>query len=105
MTIRGQMWQETDTHIVIKIHEAWYGAWKRFGWPEGTKGFGVSVEAIHKAKELGKKLEIRLLKYPAVYEITTDKAIEQGQSNIFNARDQKPLYILPETALTKLEEK
>lgn len=102
MTNRGQYWRETDTHLWIRIFQAWYGAWKKFGWPQDTEGIGLAVEMIYEAMQQKKRLGVELIKYPAKYEITPKKALKYGQGNTFVARDLKQLYVVPITAFDRI---
>ena len=100
MQIRHQPWIEVDKHLVLTLHEPWWGAWQRFGWTKGIEGIGVSREAIQIAKTLGKKIRVNIIKYGS-YEITPTKA-ERYSSNIFYPRDRKALYVIPRDAFDRI---
>lgn len=103
MKIRGQTWLDTDTHLVITLHQPFWSAWKMFGWESrfGLKceGLGISVEAIKKAKELKKKIRVNVLKYGA-YEITPTQAEQWGEP--FLPRDKKPILVVPRAKFDRL---
>jgi hypothetical protein len=94
MRIRNQTWIETDTHLVLTLHQPFWSAWKKYGWETQQEGLGVSREAVKKALELGKKLRINVLKYGS-YEISPKKALRIASSFTFKPRDGKTLLIIP----------
>lgn len=101
MRIRNQTWIDTDTHLVILLHQPFWSAYKMFGWEEEVEGFGISEEAIDKAKELGKKIRVNLIRY-GNYEITTSKA-ELYKQFKYTSRDKKPLVVIPRSAFKKIK--
>ena len=101
MRIRGQRWKENKKHIVITLHQPYWGAWKKYGWDYGVEGMGIAPEAIEKAREMGKKLKVNVTKYGS-YEITPLRC-EPFMKYIFIARDFKKLIVIPRTAFDKLK--
>ncbi len=100
MNIRHQLWIETDKHIVLTLHEPFWGAWKMFGWDHRVEGIGVAVEAIEEARKLKKHIQVNIIKY-GNYEITPSKAIGYVD-NIFMPRDHKPLIVIPRDAFDRI---
>lgn len=100
MRIRNQIWIDTQTHLVLALHEPYWSGWKKYGWEKGVPGLGISVEAIEKAQELGKKIRVNVLKYGS-YEITPTKA-QQYNTNKFVPRDMRPILVIPRTAFDSI---
>lgn len=101
MRIRNQIWIENDTQLVLTLYEPYWSAWQRYGWPRGVEGFGVSVEAIKKAKELKKHIRINTIKYGS-YEATTDQ-LDKYSANVFVPRDGKAIIVAPRIAFKKIQ--
>lgn len=106
MKLRGQTIIETDTHLVVSLKQPYWGAHKKYGFvrggfTSGEEGYGISWEVVTEALARKKKILIRVFKY-GNYEISAAKAIE-FKDNIFIARDNKPLIVVPRSALTKIE--
>ena len=93
MKIRNQVWIETDTHLVITLHEPYWSAWSKFGWPEHVEGLGLSVEAIREAYNKGLKIRVNVLKYGS-YEINAKKAGDIGCQYTFRSRDKKLIFVI-----------
>jgi hypothetical protein len=102
MNIRGQIWEENETHIVLKLHEPYWSAWQKFKWEKGVEGLGISIEAIRIAELKNKKIRLDVRKYGS-YEITWSKARENGHE--FIPRDNKPILVVPRTAFDKCSDK
>ena len=98
MVIRNQEWEETPDNIQITLLDAYWGAWKQYGWAKGVEGLSVSSEAVSIALKYSKKI-IVIFKYGS-YIITPTKALKYGK--LFMARDNKKLYCIPRTAFEKL---
>jgi len=101
MDIRNQKWVETEKHLMLQLHQPFWGAWKKYNWPERIEGIGVSVEAIEKALELKKKILVHIMKY-GTYEITPEKALKVASNYKFIARDQKPILVIPRNEFYKV---
>lgn len=106
MKIRNQSWMVTDTHLVLTLYQPFWSAWKIYGWESrfGFKceGLGISVEAIHKAMELKKKIRVNVIKYGS-YEITPSLAEQWGEP--FNPRDNKPILVIPRIKFDRIPRK
>ena len=102
MYIQHQNWKETQTHISLKLDQTYWGAWKKFGWQIGMEGLSISLKAIEYAKEKGKKLQVIVKdnKY-GTYEITPDKALENGQE--FKTSTKVTLICIPRNIYKKLQ--
>jgi len=100
MKIRNQVWLESETHLIVTLREPFWSAYQKYGWEEGIEGLGVSVEAIKKAADLGKKIRVNVVKYGS-YEITAKKAMI-FMGNFFFPRDKKALLVIPRTAFDRI---
>lgn len=98
MNIKGQQFDVLENHLAIDLHDPYWSAYKKFGWPTGTEGYSVSLEALTTADALGLKIMIRT-KY-GDYEITASKAFRDGKKTA--ARNGTTLVCIPKFALTRV---
>ena len=102
MRINNQPIIETDTHLLIRLHEPFWGAWQKYSWEKGIEGFGLSLALIKRAKTLKKKL---MVSFPyGRYEITPRKACNQVKkyNSRFIAKDGTELYVIPRNACERI---
>jgi hypothetical protein len=101
MNIKGQQFEVEENHLAFELHDPYWSAFKKFGWPFGTEGYSINHLTIEKASDLGKKIKIKT-KY-GDYEITPSKAIKEGRG--IHARNGTVLVCIPKYALTRISGK
>jgi len=87
----------------IKIQEAWWSAWKTFGWAKGIWGVGFSVKEVEKGIADKKIFRVTVGKYPETYLISpiTIKNYAEKNKTIYTARYKTKLYVVPNIKLNK----
>lgn len=85
----------------MKLEQPYWGAYKKFGWPQGTEGISVSMEAIKYCLKKHKKLKVIVTdnKY-GTYEITPTSAL--GKGSIFSTSNGTVLVCIPRTVYKKV---
>ena len=97
MKIRGQTIIKNGDNYFIRIKEAYYGAWKRYGWDNGVAGIGISSEMVNKALRDNCGIVVNITKY-GVYRINPEKLEKyHNQNYLYQATDKKYLYEYPLT--------
>ena len=92
-----------DTHITIHLRDAYWGAYKRYGWEDRIEGLGVRIGLVWTAEMSKKKILFRF-KY-GDYEITTRKIrkLVAEYNSMFTARDGTEIVVVPRSACKKIE--
>lgn len=89
----------------IRIEEAWWGAWKYYGWAKGVWGVGLDVDTVDQAIQDKQKLELQVYTYPHRYLVSPvtvrNYALKNG--TLYKAGKNTWLYVVPQTKLRKVD--
>ena len=103
MRINNQNIVDLGSHLMIRLNEPYWGAWKKYGWPRGIEGFGLSRELLDRAIAENKWI---MISFPyGRYEITGKKAMKYAEKykTSFRARADVTLFVIPRSACTRLD--
>ena len=91
----------------LHIRNEWYGAWKEFGWPEGTRGVGIKKALVMRHLRERKPILLQLYKDKQIYEVSpvTVNNYVKKHSTTYTARRQTVLYVIPRDLLKKYKPK
>lgn len=93
-----------ENAVTIKLHEPWWGAWKKYGWERGTPGFGVREGIVREALAEGKKILISTkgISYIVEAQKVTDFLNEQEQLPKYKTAKGTSIIVLPKTLFDEI---
>lgn len=89
----------------IRIQEAWWGAWKHYGWAKGIWGVGLDIDTVKEAILDKQKLELQIYTFPHRYLVspTTVQNYALKNGTLYKAGKKTWLYVIPQTKLEKMK--
>lgn len=101
MKIGNEQITDDGSHLVVRLREPFWSAWKKYGWTEGIEGFGINVKVIDKAVSMKRKLKVSY-KY-GIYTISTEKAqnLHKKYGSSFKTRSVT-LAVLPRSEFDRV---
>jgi hypothetical protein len=84
----------------LHIQEAWWSAWKTFGWAKSIWGIGIAQKEVEKAITNKEKMEITVGKDATVYLVSpvTIKNTAEKNKWVYKAKGVD-LYVMPHNLL------
>lgn len=104
ITIDGQEVIEKEKHLVVRLRQPFWSAWKKYGWEKNIEGLGVSSKIVRLALKLKKKIGVQDGNY-GWYEkspLKIAEEVEQYQS-IMSVRGGTILWITPRSTWKKVK--
>lgn len=88
-------------HIKVKIKEPWWGAFKKFGWPQGTWGVGLNKREVDAAATQNKMLDIHIWKFKGIFYVPAREvqAYAKEKNTMYTAKAGTRLYVVPSSIL------
>ena len=87
----------------IRIQEAYWGAWKQYGWAKGIWGIGLDAKKVELALKRKQSIQLKIYNFPETFVVSPRTVINYAKKNKTTKMARKTkLYIVPQTLLKKI---